>query len=288
MTVRTGHDSYWNSHAGFSGTYASQFAVTGLSAVKGATEELAVDIRRLAAGVLQADGPDDIVLEGGFAKRADNPEAALPFFAVGAIINANNAAIPEQLRDITLNKRYVYVPPFELPDLERKYGNLTLTYATQVHVAVVEVDPETGVYELVDYSAVDDCGTRIHPQIVEGQVMGAAAHGIGAATHETFTYDDDGNLLTPNFYDYHVPHAMDLPPLKTAAIESPSPFTPLGTKGMGEGGGAAIHAICAALQDALKAAGAPIVSDSCNPPNRVWELIQDPAASRQGVEVVPA
>jgi 2-furoyl-CoA dehydrogenase large subunit len=288
VTVRTGHDSYWNSHAGFSGTYASQFAVTGLSAVKGATEELAVDIRRLAAGVLQADGPDDIVLEGGFAKRRDNPEAALPFFAVGAIINANNAAIPEQLRDITLNKRYVYVPPFELPDLERKYGNLTLTYATQVHVAVVEIDPETGVYELVDYAAVDDCGTRIHPQIVEGQVMGAAAHGIGAATHETFTYDDEGNLLTTNFYDYHVPHAMDVPPLKTAAIESPSPFTPLGTKGMGEGGGAAIHAICAALQDALKAAGAPIVSDSCNPPARVWELIQNPAASRARVEVVPA
>jgi 2-furoyl-CoA dehydrogenase large subunit len=180
------------------------------------------------------------------------------------------------------------VPPFELPDVERKYGNLTLTYATQVHVAVVEVDPETGVYELVDYSAVDDCGTRIHPQIVEGQVMGAAAHGIGAATHETFTYDDEGNLLTTNFYDYHVPHAMDLPPLKTAAIESPSPFTPLGTKGMGEGGGAAIHAICAALQDALKAVGAPVVYDSCNPPSRVWELIRDPAASRARVEVVSA
>jgi CO/xanthine dehydrogenase Mo-binding subunit len=288
VNVRAGHDSYWNSHAGFSGTYASQFAVTGLSAVKGAADALAVDIRRLAAGVLQADGPDEIVLEGGFAKRRDNPEAALPFFAVGAIINANNAAIPEELRDISLNKRYVYVPPFELPDLERKYGNLTLTYAAQVHVAVVEVDPETGVYELVDFAAVDDCGTRIHPQIVEGQVMGATAHGIGAATHETFVYDEEGNLLTPNFYDYHVPHALDLPPLKTAAIESPSPFTPLGTKGMGEGGGAAIHAICAALQDALRPVGAPVVYDSCNPPNRVWELIQDPAASRQRVEVAPA
>jgi 2-furoyl-CoA dehydrogenase large subunit len=288
VNVRAGHDSYWNTYAGFSGTYASQFAVTGLSAVKGATDELAVDIRRLAAGVLGADGPDDIVLEGGFAKRRDNPDAVLPFFAVGAIINANNAAIPPELRDVSLNKRYVYVPPFELPDVERKYGNLTLTYASQVHVAVVEVDPETGDYELVDYAAVDDCGTRIHPQIVEGQVMGAAAHGIGAATHETFTYDDEGNLLTTNFYDYHVPHAMDLPPLKTAAIESPSPFTPLGTKGMGEGGGAAIHAICAALQDALKPAGAPVVYDSCNPPSRVWELIRDPGASRARVEVVPA
>jgi len=288
VNVRVGHDSYWNSHAGFSGTYASQFAVTGLSAVKGAAEALAKDIRALAAGVLGADGPDEIVLEGGFAKRADNPEAALPFFAVGAIVNANNAVLSEEGREITLNQRYVYVPPFELPDLERKYGNLTLTYATQVHVAVVEVDPETGSYEIVDYAAVDDCGTRIHPQIVEGQVMGALAHGLGAATHETFTYDEDGNLLTPNFYDYHIPHAMDVPPLKTGAIESPSPFTPLGTKGMGEGGGAAIHSICAALQDALRTVGAPIVSDSCNPPFRVYDLITDPAASRRGLEVVEA
>jgi CO/xanthine dehydrogenase Mo-binding subunit len=288
VNVRTGHDSYWNSYAGFSGTYASQFAVTGLSAVKGAAEALALDICKLASGVLGAGGPDDIVLEGGFAKRRDNPEAALPFFAVGAIVNANNAVLSEEGREITLNQRYVYVPPFELPDLDRKYGNLTLTYATQVHAAIVEIDRETGDYEVVDYAAVDDCGTRIHPQIVEGQVMGALAHGIGAATHETFTYDEEGNLLTPNFYDYHVPHAMDVPPLKTGAIESPSPFTPLGTKGMGEGGGAAIHAICAAIQDALRPAGAPIVSDSCNPPHRVYELLRDPDASRRGVEVVPA
>ena len=68
--------------------------------------------------------------------------------------------------------------------------------------------------------------------------MGATAHALGAATWETFAYDEDGNLLTPNFYDYHVPHALDMPPLKTGAIESPSPFSALGTKGMGEGGGA--------------------------------------------------
>ena len=288
VNVRVGHDSYWNSHAGFSGTYASQFAVTGLSAVKGATDRLAADIKLLASGILGTDGPDGIVLEGGFARRADNPEAALPFFALGAIVNANNAILSPEGREITLNQRYVYVPPFELPDLERKYGNLTLTYATQVHVAVVEVDAETGDYEVVQYAAVDDCGTRIHPQIVEGQVMGALAHGLGAATHETFTYDEEGNLLTPNFYDYHVPHAMDMPPLKTAAIESPSPFTPLGTKGMGEGGGAAIHAMCAAIQDALRPLGAPIVTDSCNPPFRVFDLIDDPTASRQGLEVVDA
>jgi 2-furoyl-CoA dehydrogenase large subunit len=285
VNVRAGHDSYWNSHAGFSGTYASQFAVTGLGAVKGATEMLVDQIKRIGAAVLGADSTDDVFLEGGFVKRKDNPEAALPFMACGAIVNANNAVLPMEARDITLNCRYVYVPPHQLPDKERKYGNLTLTYASQIHACIVEVDPETGAYEIVDYGAVDDCGVRINPQIVEGQVHGATAQSLGAATHEVFTYDDEGNLLTPNFYDYHVPHALDMPPLKTGYIESPSPFTPLGAKGMGEGGGAGLSAVCSALQDALKSRGGAIVWDSCNPPHRVWEMLQSPEQSRANVRV---
>ncbi len=284
--VRPGHDSYWNSHAGFSGTYASQFAVTGLEAVKGAAEKLSLEIRRLAGAVLGGADPDDVVLEGGVAKRKDNPEAALPFMACGAIVNANNAVLPPDVRDVTLNCRHVYVPPFTLPDQERKFGNLTLTYATQIHACVVEIDPETGDVDLVDYAAVDDCGIRIHPQIVEGQVHGATAHAIGAALHETFAYDEHGQLLTSNFYDYHVPHALDLPKIKTGHIESPSPFSSLGTKGMGEGGGAAIHAICAAIQDALRSAGKPaVVSDSHNPPERVWRMIRNPEDTTALVEV---
>ena len=141
------------------------------------------------------------------------------------------------------------------------------------------------MYELVDYAAVDDCGKRIHPQIVEGQVHGATAQALGAATHEIFAYDEDGNLLTPNFYDYHVPHALDMPPLKTSYLESASPFTSLGAKGMGEGGGAGIHAVCAALQDALKAQGGPVVWRSCNPYHQVWRYLQDPDESRNMVEV---
>ena len=174
-------------------------------------------------------------------------------------------------RDITLNCRYVYVPPHQLPDKERKFGNLTLTYATQIHACVVEVDPETGVYEIVDYGAVDDCGMRINPQIVEGQVHGATAQAIGAATHETFPYDEDGNLLTPNFYDYHVPHALDMPPMKTGYIESPSPFTPLGAKGMGEGGGAGIQ---------RRLRGAPGRARSCGRRDRLRQL--EPVPPRLG------
>jgi CO/xanthine dehydrogenase Mo-binding subunit len=283
--VRSGHDSYWNSHAGFSGTYASQFAVTGLTAVKGATELLAAEIKKLAGAVFGGVPPEALELAEGGVRIKDNHEAFLPFMACGAIINANNAGLPDDL-NVTLNCRYVYKPPFQVPDIEKKFGNLTLTYATQIHVAVIEIDPETGYYDIVDYAAVDDCGKRINPQIVEGQVMGATAQALGAVVHEQYVYDEDGNLLTPNFYDYHVPHALDMPPLKTGFIESPSPFTELGTKGMGEGGGAGIHAVCAAIQDALRGHGDAIVWDSSNPYNRVWEMLQDPAAAGGSVAVV--
>ncbi|HXY86287.1 MAG TPA: xanthine dehydrogenase family protein molybdopterin-binding subunit, partial [Gaiellaceae bacterium] len=223
VNVRPGHDTYWNSHAGLSGTYASQFAVTGLGAVKGAADMLAGEMKKLASVVLGCT-PDDVELAEGQARLKANPEVALPFMALGAILNANNAGLPEDL-EITLNCRYMYRPYFELPDKERKFGNLTLTYATQIHACVVEIDPETGVYEIVDYAAVDDCGVRIHPQIVEGQVHGATAHGIGAALMETCAYDESGNLLTGTFSDYTPITAMNMPTIKYGFMETPSPHS---------------------------------------------------------------
>src|SRR5439155_19460610 len=114
--VRAGHDSYWNSHAGFSGTYASQFAVTGLSAVKGATEMLAEQIKRLGSVILGGVPEEALELAEGTVRIKDNPEAALPFMACGAIINANNAGLPGDL-DVTLNSPYVYRPSFHVPDI---------------------------------------------------------------------------------------------------------------------------------------------------------------------------
>jgi CO/xanthine dehydrogenase Mo-binding subunit len=239
---------------------------------------------QLAAAVLQAP-VEAIELADGFARIKNGAEdGELPFMALGAIVNANNAFLPPDFNP-TLNHRYVCRPYFGMVDTEKKTGQLTLTYATQIHAAVVEIDPETGEVEIVDYAAVDDCGVRINPQIVEGQVHGATAHAIGAALSEEFVYDEEGTLLTANFYDYHVPHAMDMPPIKTGAMESPSPVAPLGAKGMGEGGGGGIHCICAAIQDALRAAGGAIVYDSCNPAHRVWSMLQDPQATRANVSV---
>ena len=101
---------------------------------------LAEQIKRLGSVILGGVPVEALELAEGTVRIKDNPEAALPFMACGAIINANNAGLPEDL-DVTLNCRYVYRPPFEVPDVERKFGNLTLTYAAQIHAAVVEIDP---------------------------------------------------------------------------------------------------------------------------------------------------
>jgi 2-furoyl-CoA dehydrogenase large subunit len=142
--VRPGHDSYWNSHAGFSGTYASQFAVTGLEAVKGATEKLSLEIRRLAGGVLGGVDPDDIVLEGGFAKIKGNPRRRCRSWRAARSSTPNNAVLPPELRDITLNCRYVYVPPFTMPGLRDEVRQPDADLRDTDHACVVEIDPETG------------------------------------------------------------------------------------------------------------------------------------------------
>jgi 2-furoyl-CoA dehydrogenase large subunit len=151
---------------------------------------------------------------------------------------------------------------------------------------VVELDEESGEVKILDYAAVDDCGTRIHPQIVEGQVHGATALGIGAALYEAFDYDEQGQLQQASFYDYHAITSLDAPDIKTADIESPSPFTPNGAKGMGEGGGAPLHAICSAIQDALGPDDA-IVNESHNTSERVWRLLHSGERGEpRGVAVV--
>jgi 2-furoyl-CoA dehydrogenase large subunit len=270
--VTSGFNQQQNTYVAFSGTYASQFAVTGLGAAKGAAEKLRKEIIEVAAFALQADA-DDIELADGMCSVRGDAERAIPFIGIANMIYANNAVLPQEMRDrISLNCRHVYVPPFQVPDPEKKRGNLTLTYASQIHACVVEIDEETGEVTILEYAAVDDCGKRIHPQIVEGQVHGATALGIGAALYEAFEYDEEGQLQQASFYDYHALTALDAPDIKTGDLESPSPFTPNGAKGMGEGGGAPLHAICSAIQDALTDQDA-VVSDSHNTWERVWRLV---------------
>jgi len=284
--VTAGFDQRQNTYVAFSGTYASQFAVTGLAAAQGAAEKLRREIVELAAFALQADAGEIDLADGTCYVRGDR-DRAIPFIGVANMVYSNNAVLPMEMRDrYSLNCRHVYVPPFQVPDSETKRGNLTLTYASQIHACVVEIDEETGEVAILDYAAVDDCGRRINPKIVEGQVHGATALGLGAALYEAFEYDEDGQLQQASFYDYHAITALDAPEIKTGEIESPSPFTPNGAKGMGEGGGAPLHAICSAIQDALGDRDA-IVSDSHNPWERVWRLVHSGERGEpRGVSVI--
>lgn len=276
--VHRGGDSSLSAQTGFSGSYASQFAVTGIGALINATKKLVDDILRVGGAMLGVS-PDELVLEGGFVKVAGNPEAALPFAAIGGTVFFAPGALPNDVADeVNLVGRAVYRAPLDIPDVAKKYGNLTLTYATQVHACVLEIDDETGETTLLKYAMVDDCGTPINPMIIEGQVQGATVHGLSAALFEHFAYNADGQLLASNFYDYHAATAYDLPTLAYDSVVSPSPFTPIGAKGMGEGGGAPQHTVCAAIQDAMGDAG--VVLDSHNPPERVLALVNGQGADR--------
>ncbi len=278
VNVRPGFDTDFNVHTGHTGTYASQFAVTGLSAIHGAAQKLKKEISQLAAFALEASEED---LEFGIGSqgpevRVRGTEKSISYAGLANIVNVNNAGLPADL-DVTLNCRYVYRPPFKVPDVERKYGNLTLTYASQLHIAVVEVDRDTYRPRILAYACVDDCGRAVNPRIVEGQVHGCTAHGIGAALMESCAYDGAGNLLTSTFSDYTPITAVNMPRLLYGHIETPSPFTFNGAKGMGEGGAAPVHTICAALQDALQPLGI-VVDDSHNTAASLFSAIQ--AANR--------
>jgi CO/xanthine dehydrogenase Mo-binding subunit len=274
VTVRTGFDTERNVHTGASGTYASQFAVSGLSAVHGAAQKLKTEMKRLAAFLLETN---DENLEFGSGPqgpqiRAKDSGKSVNYWQLANVVNVNSAVLPAELYELTLNCRYIWRAPFKVPDKEKKYGSLTLTYASQLHIAVMEIDRDTFIPHILDYVAVDDCGKVINPPIVEGQVYGATAHGIGAALMESCVYDEVGNMLTATFSDYTPITAMNMPDVKYAHIETPSPQSYSGAKGMGEGGAAPIHTISAALQDALFSSGI-LVTDSFNNADTLYRAV---------------
>ena len=150
-----------------------------------------------------------------------------------------------------------------------------LTAAQAVHVVAVEIDRDTGQVEIVKYAVVDDCGTRLNPVVVQGQLEGSVAQGIGAALFEEYVYDEDAQPLTTTYMDYLMPTVNEIPALVRDEVVTPSPFTPLGAKGCGEG---AIHTTPAAVMCAVNDALAPLgtlAREVPAAPNRVWKLIRE-------------
>jgi carbon-monoxide dehydrogenase large subunit len=150
----------------------------------------------------------------------------------------------------------------------------TGVFSFAAHAAVVAVDMRTGAIEILDYGVAEDCGTVINPMIVEGQVRGGVVQGIGTALYEEIPYDEQGQPLVGTFSDYLMPGSAEMPEIKVAHTETPTPFTEYGVKGMGEGGAIAPAAsIANAVRDALASIGAE-VNETPLTPRRVLAAIR--------------
>jgi aerobic carbon-monoxide dehydrogenase large subunit len=244
------------------GTFASRSAVNAGSSIHEASGRVKDKLVAAAAALLEA-APADIEVAGGVVTVRGVPDSATPLASV------IRAAIP------TFAKPGVASPDFEATVYHHQP---TVTYTSATHVAVVDVDPGTGAVKLLRYLVAHDCGTIINPVIVEGQIHGGVAQGVGGGLLEEMVYDEQAQLLTGTFMDYLVPTAMELPPIETVHLEYPSPRNPLGMKGIGEGGAISPPAAIAnAVEDALAPFGVRVTRTPLGP-SVVLGLIEQAAA----------
>ena len=232
------------------GTFASRSIVNAGTSIHEASGRVRDKIVTAAAALLEA-APADIDLTDGVVSVRGAPGSATPLASV------IRAAIP------TFAKPGVAAPDFEATVYHHQP---TVTYTNAVHVAVVEVDPGTGAVRLLRYLVAHDCGKLVNPVIVEGQIHGGVAQGVGGGLLEEMVYDEQAQLLTGTLMDYLVPTAMELPPIETVHLEYPSPRNPLGIKGIGEGGAISPPAAIAnAVEDALSPWGVRVTRTPLGP-----------------------
>lgn len=259
--VKVVHGDTDNTPMGW-GTYGSRTTAVGGAALAVATRKIKEKAKLLASHLLEAAVEDMDYADGKFfVKGSPDRFKTIQDIALMANVAWN---LPEGMEG-GLEASSFYDPP-------------NFTYPFGTHVAVVEVDPETGHVTMKRYVAVDDCGPQINPVIVEGQIHGGVVQGIGQALWEAAVYDDNGQLLTGSLADYAIPRADVLPDIEVLSTVTPSPHHPLGVKGIGEAG--TIASTCAvynAVIDALRPLGVETLQMPLTP-ERVWRAI----ASKKG------
>jgi carbon-monoxide dehydrogenase large subunit len=242
------------------GTFAARTAVNAGSSAHIAAFEVARKIKQIAADMMEVSS-DDLELRDGFAEVRGAP------------------GMKKSFREIAVKS--IGMPGFSMagglsPGLENTayFQPDQSTYSNGTHIAEVEVDIDTGAVKIIGFTVMHDCGTVINPMVVEGQVVGGVAHGIGNALFERLFHDADAQPLTVNFADYLLPGSTDMPPIDILHSQTPSPLNPLGMKGAGEGGTIpAIAAIIAAVENALAPFGIKI-NEAPISPARIVELLR--------------
>jgi len=273
IKVMTGFDSLYHPYSGLgSGTYASRFSQIGVGALVGAAGKLREKILRIAAYRLEAK-PEDLEIAEGVVRHKENPEHYVTIREIARIAH-NMAGFLPSGEEAGLEEVHTYHFPYSGSVGDDLRGNLCSSYANLAGAAVVSVDTETGVIKVRRLAIIHDAGRVVNPLIVEGQVHGAAAHGLAGSLYEAFIYDENGQLLTSSFMDYLAITALEMPKLELEHMETPSPFTPLGAKGCGEGATILLPALIAnAVEDALSEFNA-IIRSSYITPEMVWRIIK--------------
>jgi carbon-monoxide dehydrogenase large subunit len=229
------------------------------SAVGVAADAVLDRARQLVGSHLEADAADITVFDDGTLGVAGVPARSLSWAEVAALAAAANGGGAGPLA------------------AELDFAQDGATFPFGAHVAVVEVDTETGQVRHLRHVAVDDCGRVLNPLLVRGQQHGGIAQGAAQVLWEHVAYDEDANPVTATFADYGIPTAAELPSFEAAGTETPTPLNPLGAKGIGESGTiGATPAVHAAVVDAVAHLGVRHVDMPCTP-ERVWRAIQHPA-----------
>ena len=236
------------------GTYGSRTTAVGGSALFVAVQRLKEKMKTIAAHLLEAS-VSDVQFEDGKFSVAGSPQKSVSFTDVAQAANFSNTLHPS------------IEPGLETTAFWEPEGN---TFPFGTHVCVVEVDKDTGAAEITRLVAVDDCGRQLNPLLVEGQVHGGLAQGIGQAMTEQVIYGDDGQLLTATFMDYAMPLAPELPHYETDSTVTLTPINPLGVKGVGEAGTiGSTPAVANAMADALGVANVDMPFTS----EKLWKII---------------
>ncbi len=264
------------------GTYASRAATVAGSAMHLAAVKVREKAKKVAADLFEA-APEDIELADGKVFVKDAPHRSLTLGQVAISANPLRYAYGENARELMSMKLAgsrpgpALSPERGTPGLEASefYSPPHGSFASGVHGAIIEVDPKIGMVTFVKYVAVHDCGRIINPMVVEGQVHGGVAQGIGGAFFERLEYNEEGQLTNASFMDYLIPTAAEIPTIVVDHIETPSPLNPLGVKGAGEAGVIPVPALFAsAIDNALAPFGIRIREMPLHP-CRLYELLEE-------------
>lgn len=269
-----------------SGNYSSRFAAASAGALRIAADRLKARLAKIAAAQLHADENDLVFAKGKIAVSSD-AQKAISFGRIASTAHWAPGTLPEGAEAVIRETASWTPPELTAPD-EDDHVNSSLCHGFIFDFCGIEIDQVTGAARIDKYVTMHDCGTILHEGMVEGQIRGGFAHAVGAALYEEYAYDTEGAFLAGTFADYPVPTVTEMPALDILHISTPSPFTPLGAKGVGEGNCMSTPACIAnAVADALSPLGGDNELVLPLTPARLMAMMGDEPAAPEGVKTAP-